>query len=1013
MTKVFYQIRETCEALKKHIQRKVGDVGLIEYVASGYKENDTPPVEGWKEFAKGTRVSGNDGHFWFRMSFKTPHEMPHNKINLIMSTGFEGQCDTLNPQGMVYLNGNLVQAFDTNHTMVELEPDKDYTVHIYFYMGMIDESCEYNLWLTSVDKNIEKLYYDMFTLFQACRDVYIENSTNYANTLRELEKTCNILDLRYPYSDEYYASIDRATEYLKENYFDKYCGNSDVTVNCIGHTHIDVAWLWTLAQTKEKVQRSFSTALELMKHYPEYIFSMSQPQLFKYLSEVDPALYKKVKEKVKEGRWEMEGAMWLEADCNLISGESMVRQILYGKKFLREEFGVESKTLWLPDVFGYSAAMPQILNKFGIENFVTSKISWNDTNTMPNDTFMWKGIDGSEIFTYFITTQDNNKHGDITNETTYVGRINPTQVAGCWNRYQQKEYNNEVMLVYGYGDGGGGPTADMLEQQRRLQLGLPGMPKTKICTISEHLKNAKKNFKESCKEIGRIPKWAGELYLEFHRGTYTSIAKNKRNNRKAEFLMQGLEGIYSILNATSNTNYLQKEFYNMWHTIMLNQFHDIIPGSSIEAVYNDSDLQYAELFKKGQDLYDNALSKLAEGINADKDGILVYNPLGFTRNDIIEYQNKKIETGEIPAFGWKVIIPCEARSLVKIAGLTVENDFFVLTLDKAGRISGLFDKRNEREVFAKDSFGNEIQVFEDMPYQYDNWEISEYYRSKMYVLDEEAEITAIDEGCRKGFEIRKSYHSSTIIQKIYLYNSIERIDVENSIDWHEQRQLVKVAFPLNVLSNNTTYDIQFGNVERNNHQNTSWDEAKFEVCGQKWVDMSEYGYGVSILNDCKYGYSVDENVLKLTVLKCTTWPNPHADQGMHVFKYSIFPHASDFRHAGTVKHAYSINQPLAYMDKKASNCGALPECFSFVSVDKPGIVVDTVKKAEKDNGIIVRMFDCFNTRTKANIKFGIPVSKVALCDLEENIIKELEVNDNSVLVDVGNYEIVTLCITAL
>ncbi len=1000
----------TCNVLKKYMYKNI-DINLnTQVVECGYSEDFLPPVEDWRDYPIGSRIQGEDSHYWFKLSFKTPAANKHQQLALMSYTGHEGERDTINPQGMVYVNGKLVQAFDTNHPYLFLEPETDYVIHNYFYMASIKESIDYKMQLVAIDIDTQQLYYDISVPLQACQDVYIENSYEYAATLKELERACYLLELNYPYTDEYYASIAKAKEFLKVEYYEKLCGNSNVTVNCIGHTHIDVAWLWTLAQTKEKVQRSFSTVIELMKRYPEYRFMMSQPQLYKYLSEVNPEMFAQVKELVRQGRWEIEGAMWLEADCNLINGESMVRQILHGKRYLKKEFDIDSKVLWLPDVFGYSAAIPQILKKSGITHFVTSKISWNDQNVLPYDTFYWQGIDGSEIITDFLTTQDYVREGNFVNETTYVSTMTPSMTAGTWNRYQQKAYNDSVMMVYGWGDGGGGPTEEMFEMQRRLSYGLPGLPKTQMTSLKEHLAIAETNFEKSCKEIGRTPKWVGELYLEFHRGTYTSMAKNKLYNRKSEMLMQSLEGLGTIAAVITGKEFYKDTLYSMWDTILLNQFHDIIPGSSIKEVYIDSHRQYQEVFEKGKELKVNALSLIADSVSAEK-GILIYNPLGFERSDIIEKDGRIYETGNISPYGWKVITLKDTENKVFVNGNTVENDYYVLTIDNAGRISYLLDKANNREVFVDGAFGKEIQIFEDIPYDYENWEISKYYKEKCKILDCDAEISVIDEGCRKGFKIVQRYHDSVLTQYVYLYNNIKRIDVKNEFDWHETRQLVKIAFPLNVYTNKATYEIQYGNVERNTHSNTSWDSAKFEVCGHKWIDMSECGYGVSLLNDCKYGFSTEENVLKLTAIKCGIYPNEEADQCLHEFTYSIYPHKDDYRKGNTVKEAYSLNQPFEFIELKSKGSGLLPEEFSFVKTDSDNVIIETVKQCEDENSVIVRIYDAFGCRSNATVCFGIPVKKAELCDLMENSEKQLTVIDNSVTVPLKNFEILTLKIT--
>lgn len=1002
------KVKVTCEILLKQSRSFAANIDEIFYVKSGYKTDDIPPKNNWIPYTSDCFLSGNDQHFWFKFNLKTPSVNKNQRLLLSSSTGYEGERNTVNPQGTVYLNGEIIQALDTNHTEVRLEPNKDYEVYIYFYMGSEKDSCHFKLWLSYLYDNVEQLYYDIFVPLNACLEVYEETSAEYANTLTVLEKACNIIDLNYPNTDEYYEKINLAREFLKKEYYDKMCGkNNPAIVNCFGHTHIDVAWLWTLAQTKEKVQRSFSTVIELMKYYPEYVFMMSQPQLFKFLSEIDPKMYSKIQELVKQGKWELEGAMWLEADCNLTSGESLVRQILHGKRFLKKEFDVDSEVLWLPDVFGYSAAMPQILLKSGIKHFITSKISWNDTNMMPYDTFMWQGIDGSEIITDFITVQNYEKGQPIKMGTTYVGRITPKMVAGTWNRYQQKEYCDEQLLAYGWGDGGGGPTIDMLEQQRRLEYGLPLLPKTRQNTLKEHLKHTESKFFDACKKIGRTPKWVGELYLELHRGTYTSIAKNKRYNRFSEFLMQKLETSETLTKLLLDKEYHKEKIHSFWETILLNQFHDIIPGSSIEQVYKDSWKQYETMFAEANELQKHNLSALAKNVNSTS-GYLVYNSLGFQRNACVRVNDLYYEVKDLPAFGWSVVDLNEPDNKVVIDNNVLENDFFVLKIDDFGRIVSLFDKRYNREVFKNNELANEIQIFEDTPVFYDNWEISEYYEAKCKTLTQPAKITCIDEGCRKGFEMIHQYHNSSLKQRIFLYDNLERVDVENVFDWNEHNQIVKIAFPVNVHSNKAVYDIQFGNVERNTHKNTSWDEAKFEVCGQKWVDISEYNYGVSLINDCKYGFNVADGILKLTALKSGTWPNENADQGLHEFNYAIFPHKSDFRVGKTVKEAYSFNQPLQVVKVNNDKAGKLPELFSFVSTQNDNIVIETIKLCEDSNEVIVRLYDAFNSKTNVKLDFGLDVKQAFISDLMENSLEEVDIINNSIEFKVNNYEIVTL-----
>jgi len=516
-----HKVRVATEELLKLSERTAEKFDCLEYFETEYKTSNTLPDQiDWDIFREHDRFYGPDRHYWFRRKFKTPADVQGKDIFAeIIISNFK-RDDLSAPQGLLYLNGEMVQGIDVNHQCVKLEYDTEYDLYLYMYSGLENFSSQLKLNLKLVDINILDLYYDISVPYNAalCFD---KDDNRSISIIKRLEVAVNLIDFRKPYSDEFFESIKSSSEYMKNEFYGNFCGNSSEIVSCIGHTHIDVAWLWTLAQTREKVQRSFSTVLNLMKQYPEYQFMSSQPQLYKFLKQEAPEVYEKVKQAVKDGSWEVEGAMWLEADCNLISGESLVRQIMFGKRFMKEEFGIDSKILWLPDVFGYSAAMPQILQKCGITKFVTSKISWNEFNKMPYDTFMWKGIDGSEIFTYFITARDlMNPGADETfatyaDFTTYNGFIKPLQVAGTWERYQQKEYNNETIIPFGYGDGGGGPTADMLEQQRRLAFGIPGLPMTRISKVSESLDRIQKNFNENCKLLRRMPRWVGGCILNY------------------------------------------------------------------------------------------------------------------------------------------------------------------------------------------------------------------------------------------------------------------------------------------------------------------------------------------------------------------------------------------------------------------------------------------------------------------------------------------------------------------
>ena len=572
MEYTFKRINKIVEELKTYITREEREIDYFYYKEGNFRNVDEVEQSSicWQEFRPGSRWGGRDVHCWFRAKVNIPESFAGQTVAFRVSTsGAKDLWDAINPQFFLYINGDLIQGLDINHREViftrQAEADAVYQFDLKAYSGMLDQKAELNAGLVLVDETIKNIYYDLSVPLLVAKELPADDRQKEI-LLSVLNKAINQLDLRKPYSKAFYSSIAVASAFLAEQLKREANGNEEVIATCVGHTHIDVAWLWTLAQTREKVARSFSTVLKLMEDYPEYIFMSSQPQLYQFIKEDYPEVYSKIKTRIKEGRWEPEGAMWVEADCNLASGESLVRQILFGTRFFREEFGHTNQVLWLPDVFGYSAALPQILTKSGINYFMTTKISWNDYNQMPYDTFMWRGIDGTEILTHFITTRD----PDFTLNphcTTYNGKLIPGAIIGGWRRYQQKNINNDILIAFGYGDGGGGATPEMLENARRMNKGLPGCPRVEMGKVGDY-------FERLASKVAvrkDFPKWVGELFLEYHRGTYTSMARNKRYNRKSELLYQDVE-LFAIFGMLLGMEYPQNAINRGWELILLNQF---------------------------------------------------------------------------------------------------------------------------------------------------------------------------------------------------------------------------------------------------------------------------------------------------------------------------------------------------------------------------------------------------------------------------------------------------------
>ena len=992
-------------------------------------KDETP----WENFDSAKdRWYGKDTYYWFRSQFTVPQSMDRKCIFLKIHTQIEEWDDGRNPQFLLFVNGKVTQGQDMNHREVRLtdcaKAGETYTLDLQAYTGILHNEFSLMVTASETDLALLKLYYDL----KAPADAYHYNRMMQGRTksliVEALNGALNLLDLRTPHSPEFDASVAAAQEYINEHLYKnpELSGHDDIIASSIGHTHIDVAWWWTVSQTREKTARSFSTVLKLMEEYPNYKFMSSQPQLYVFLKERYPEVYEKVKERVKEGRWIPEGGMWLEADCNLTSGESLVRQFLYGKQFFKEEFGIDSKILWLPDVFGYSGALPQIMKECGIEYFMTTKLAWNQIDKFPNDTFLWKGIDGTGILTHLITTPGVGQDIKNTHFTTYNGMLDADAVIGAWERYQNKDLNNEVLICYGYGDGGGGPTRQMLECSSRLEQGIAGIPKV----VQESPVEYFERLDERVRNHKRLPQWEGELYFEYHRGTLTSMGRNKKGNRKSELAMMDLE-LLSLLAKKKGISYPKETLERMWKVILLNQFHDILPGSAIHEVYEVSKKEYEELLCKAHELIGERTKALA----GEGDGITVFNTLGFTRDDVVRlpegcdaealedadgviYPVQHTNDGavvslkKLPSKGSRVYKKAKIEKDISKLWYSIENTagnkkletpFYTVVFDENGMLARLYDKKNEREVLKEGQKGNRMVMYEDKPMNFDNWDIDMYYTEKGWEASDltSFEWTDIGDVC-VCVMLERRISKSVIRQKITFYADNAVIRFDTYVDWKEHQHLLKVHFPVDLHTDEAAFDIQFGNLTRKIHRNTSWDEARFESCGQKWMDMSEGHYGVSLLNDCKYGHSALDGVMTLTLIKSGIEPNPTADQEEHTFTYALYPHAEGWRQANTVQEAMKLNQPLLSEEGGHAGCQN-----SFVWVDKSNVIIETVKMAEDNDGIIVRLYESENAKTKAHIFFGEKISSVESCNCLEEIKQTIETDGEGFEITVKPYEIQT------
>ncbi|MGC9521160.1 MAG: alpha-mannosidase [Anaerolineae bacterium] len=788
-------------------------------------------------------------------------------------------------------------------------------------------------------------------------------------------------------------------------------GDPSLEINAVGHAHMDLAWLWPIRETIRKGARTFSTALELLDRYPDYVFGASQPQYYLWMKERYPKLYDKIKAKVLEGRIEPQGAMWVEADTNVSGGEALVRQLLEGKRFFKEEFGVDLDYLWLPDVFGYTAALPQILDKAGVTVFSTQKLSWSLINTFPHHSFHWQGIDGTTVLTHMLP------------EETYNSPAAPRSVRTIERNYKDKDVSHHALMVFGIGDGGGGPGAEHLERLARIK-NLAGLSPVKQ-------EPAAAFFKIWKKEAERFPTWVGELYLERHEGTLTTEARNKWYNRKMELGLRELEWSAIAAGLLVGADYPSARLKEIWREVLLYQFHDILPGSSIKRVYDESLARYETLYKDVEALTAEADAQIAGRVDTAGMAapVVVHNSLSWPRREWVRAHERWIDV-EAPAMGYAAVDAAASNDhgsalSASIDGL--ENDVLRVSFAEDGSITSLFDKRFNREIIPAGKTGNRLVVFADPG---DAWDFPMDYAEqtprRMALIDVEARVDGPKAIVTQTYQLGHS----ELVQDIVLTAGSPRLDFVTRLHWRETRAMLRTRFPIGVHADEATYEIQFGHIRRPTHRNTTWDLAKDEVAAHKWVDVSQRDYGVALLNDAKYGHKIKREgqspVIDLNLLRSVPYPgaNPYVDatfppgephlgftdQADHLFTYALYPHPGDVVSGGVIQAGYALNVPLRLTPVDAHE-GELPRTASLLQLDTPAVIVEAVKHAEEGDAIVLRLYEATGASVDASLHLGFDVAAAAEADLMENPLRELPVSDNAVELAFTPFEIKTLRVT--
>lgn len=1049
MLNSIFKLERRIAELKNHRYRDVHELGdfLIKEDSSGLVNPSIPDWEDTEEVIRhGEQWKGRDRYLWLGKKLMLPDEWQNLPESLepvgLFDFGTSVTGSAYGFESMIYIDGQPYQGVDTNHQEVFFKEEhlgRELSLAFRLWSGLEGGGEPKEMFheykrasIALLDYIVDDMYYLSDMILQTAR-ILSENSTERHDLLKVLEDAYLLVDWTEPGSEQFYDSVTAARECLYTE-LEAVPKHSQIVVNCVGHTHIDTAWLWRLKHTKEKASRSFSTVLRLMERYPEYYFLHTQPQQYAYIKEEFPEIYEQIREKIQSGQWEIDGGMWVEADCNIPSGESLTRQFLLGRKFMVEEFGKEPEYLWLPDVFGYSWALPQIMKKSGIHTFMTTKISWNQYNRMPNDTFWWRGIDGSEVLTHFITTPIPGQTADSF-YATYNGELLPDTVQGTWNQYREKNINKEVLIAYGHGDGGGGVTRDMLERRRRMNC-IPGLPHVQTTTAGEYFRRLRKVVENTTEPMAT---WDGEMYLELHRGTYTSQAYNKKANRRMEELYRRAEwltvarGIWK-----GDLNFAEQDrLTEGWKDILTHQFHDIIPGSSIHEVYEDSVVAY----EKAQNLAEEVIADVWDEYSTPSEGsFIIMNESADNRSGMVWIPDMQVEglvttegtpvetqveaegtwayVTDVPAMGMKQLhinnesivkdgTNCASVSEGDGKQMILSTPYYDVRLNEYGQIVSLYDKEEGCQVLAEGCKGNVFQLFEDKPLNFDAWDIDMYYYQKMEEVNHITSQVVVENGSlRTVIRQEWSFNKSSILQDMILYKNDRRIDFKTHVNWQETQKLLKVAFPVDIRTTYATYDVQYGNVRRPNNSNTSWDRARFESVAHRWVDLSEHGYGVSLLNDCKYGHDIHNNVIRLSLLKAAIYPDYAADKGEHEFTYSLLPHRGDFVEGETVQKAFDLNQPMSVVKGRLLNVAVFEQ--GLLHITGAHVELDAIKKSEDGKYIVVRFHEYAGEKGQVTLAPGFEMEAYAECDLMERPIEEFR--SGNLQFGIRPYEIKTILI---
>ena len=996
-----HRIERWQTALWDNCYRPLGALALSGFTTLEQLSAEQAAAYSFEPMPEGTAWGAKWAYGWFKGELTLPEAAAGRRIVLRLNPGGES---------LVWLNGLVAGSLGWAHKEITLAnpafPGQHFEILVEAYAGHgritvgegpipygVESVPEPGLTQTTVGSSSfgvwrEEIYQaalDFSTLYEL-RGRIDPLSLRAAEIDQALMDTTLIIDPELP-EDEFIVTTCAGRERMRP-LLECQNGPTMPTLYAFGHAHIDVAWLWPLQETERKIARTAINQLTLFEEYPEFRFLQSQPHLYWMLQKDYPELYQRFKSAVQSGQLIADGGMWVEADTNVSGGEALIRQVLYGRQFFRNELGVDSRVLWLPDVFGYSGALPQILAGCGMTGFSTQKITWayNGGEAFPYNTFLWEGIDGSTIPAHIFTD--------------YNSQTRPNSIMDRWNTRLQKNGIDSMILAFGWGDGGGGPTRDHPEFLRRAR-DLEGLPRVKMASPAE--------FFEDLASRG-LPKerYVGELYFQAHRGTYTSQARTKRGNRKSEFALREAELWATAARSLANFDFNPETLSDPWRKVMLNQFHDILPGSSIHRVYEEAEAQHAEVIAETGRLARAAAAALLSSPH----GHTVFNSLSWPRTALLELNGCEIEV-ELPACGWASVPDCQPGDELVSGGETsasagrttegffLENDLLRAELNLRGEVISLWDKATRREFLAGPA--NRLCLYKDVPDMWDAWDLDSMAEMQPVATDEPVTIEILSAGpLAARLKLTRQLSKSSVEQTISLRRGSRRIDFATVIDWQETHRLLKVAFPCNIYTTEAVHEIQFGHLRRPNHRSRPYDADRFEVCNHKWSALVEEMRGVAVLNDCKYGLSVTGSSINLTLLKSATAPDMTADKGRQEFSYALYAWNGSLAESNLVREAYDLNVP-ALLVAGAGQAGSL------FNLDAGNIVIEAVKPAEDGSrDVIVRLYEAMRSATRCTLSSSLPVRAASQVNLVEEQTAALSWQNGQVELDFRPFEIKTV-----